>query len=598
MGIKTLFRKSNSRNLKAQAYDSHVAADPPIQGTYPVAGNGPNVLDDLQRSHVRRTSVSSAAPSPFVPRSRDERPQTAPYSGFPWGGRRNSLPTSDNASERTRSGFSMSSTFLSNRRSSIANPKAKRASWFPKNETPLPAPAQIQTASPRAEIETHQPTQRAQSDAVKHLPGKQPTHTMHASPRSASYYPPPTKSTSSHTRSDSQLSRISHVDVLDAQSSLHRAKELHRSKGTVSGLRDFGEHVADRNMVRAGAGNSTIDFDSPEFSYVKKLYSPRRTTAVVRDSEAYQTRVDSALGHILGDSILGDDIQPPGESTSHRSGSGPRPKPVKTYPPRTDSASSHVALRNAKVEMQKLPPKRATSSDSNQRRSRPTSLSSTTSLDDDCKIRYHKPLSPGKRSKVIITDTHDVLNAPVPDRGRSRIALPAVPRIPSNIKLNASLTTPHPQTRTISTSRDSTITSSRPRKHSASSITVPTQNKMGLPQESHTQHAVSSTKAPNIRSKEVQHSLQGVVGQKDSVDTSVVNKILSGRYPRSQSRSSVASRASSYHAPYLSPLHVSPHDIVELPSFPPNWSNPPPVPNLPQSVPQSSFRSASSAKHV
>ncbi|KAG9242061.1 hypothetical protein BJ878DRAFT_426738, partial [Calycina marina] len=70
MGIRTLFRKSNSRNLKAQAYDNQVASDAPIRGTFPVAGNGPNVLSELQKSHMRRTSVSSTAPAPNVPRNR------------------------------------------------------------------------------------------------------------------------------------------------------------------------------------------------------------------------------------------------------------------------------------------------------------------------------------------------------------------------------------------------------------------------------------------------------------------------------------------------------------------------------------------------
>jgi hypothetical protein len=76
-------------------------------------------------------------------------------------------------------------------------------------------------------------------------------------------------------------------------------------------------------------------------------------------------------------------------------------------------------------------------------------------------------------------------------------------------------------------------------------------------------------------------SLEGVVDLKNSVGTDVFHETLPGSYPRStMSRNSVVTPASSFTAPYLSPLHlVTPHDITLLPSFPPtNWPlNPSPT---------------------
>ncbi|KAF4467230.1 hypothetical protein FALBO_5888, partial [Fusarium albosuccineum] len=91
-----LTRKSSSDRdraaLKGQAYKSTVASHPPVQGTYPVAGNGPNVLDQLQQAARKRSQAQLSvidqnidadptAPPPMVPRFRSHspgRPTTAP----------------------------------------------------------------------------------------------------------------------------------------------------------------------------------------------------------------------------------------------------------------------------------------------------------------------------------------------------------------------------------------------------------------------------------------------------------------------------------------------------------------------------------------
>ncbi|KAK4193858.1 hypothetical protein QBC35DRAFT_8014 [Podospora australis] len=104
MGIFSFFsRKTHDKNkaaatpapLRAHGYNNSSSGARPMQGTYPVAGNGPNVVDTLSRS---RTNFSTnfnrsqpalnpssrndeAAPAPGIPRYRDqssERPSTAP----------------------------------------------------------------------------------------------------------------------------------------------------------------------------------------------------------------------------------------------------------------------------------------------------------------------------------------------------------------------------------------------------------------------------------------------------------------------------------------------------------------------------------------
>ncbi|OTB20094.1 hypothetical protein K445DRAFT_313902 [Daldinia sp. EC12] len=81
--LSFLSRKSTgnlNNDLKAQAYDETVAANPPIRGTYPVIGNGPSILEKFQKSHPHLGDghfIDNSAPPPIVPRLLD-RPNTAP----------------------------------------------------------------------------------------------------------------------------------------------------------------------------------------------------------------------------------------------------------------------------------------------------------------------------------------------------------------------------------------------------------------------------------------------------------------------------------------------------------------------------------------
>lgn len=75
-------------------------------------------------------------------------------------------------------------------------------------------------------------------------------------------------------------------------------------------------------------------------------------------------------------------------------------------------------------------------------------------------------------------------------------------------------------------------------------------------------------------------SLDGIVDLTNTVDTDVTTRHLPGTFPRPRStysRNSVISRASASSVPFLSPLHVTPHSIVEPPSFSPDWPLPSPT---------------------
>ena len=110
-------RRPGNPKLKGQSYDAAVAAEAPVQGSYPVAGNGPNVVEEIQRSRARRDkgmdarrqSVHPSIAAPLdIARYREgpaERPRTAPYTGEPGAG----YTATTNNGGRTLSGFTMKS---------------------------------------------------------------------------------------------------------------------------------------------------------------------------------------------------------------------------------------------------------------------------------------------------------------------------------------------------------------------------------------------------------------------------------------------------------------------------------------------------------
>ncbi|OHX01102.1 hypothetical protein CSPAE12_00150 [Colletotrichum incanum] len=201
--------------IKAQAYDATTASLPPLLGTYPVAGNGPtNVFEDLQRSHhkMSETSLSfiagseTAAPAPPVPRFRDasvERPSSAPGSAMP------------DLSPSSRRG----------RDSSRGPPLSFRKPRV--GSVPLTTSGSSPTPKQRSNI----PAALFEGDPFR--------------PPSAPF---------SHSRTFSMQSpgtaARGFIDLLDAQSEIKPSGFQSRVKA--SGVRDYGEDVADRNIGENG----------------------------------------------------------------------------------------------------------------------------------------------------------------------------------------------------------------------------------------------------------------------------------------------------------------------------------------------------------
>jgi hypothetical protein len=260
--------KSNSKkSLKkgSGAYESTVALEPPVKGSFPVAGNG-NVEESLQRAKIRRDSrQSNSRASSFVginPTFRTstttaDRPRTVPHNGFSGG-----QFAADLAPERTRTGFSMReppNTLSDNRRNSL------RSAQSPPPTIPLPS---------------------LPSDVSRYVPTYQPKRSTNATPVSdagnisnrdeppAPFIPP--YAASLHQRNFSQASHSSHVDVLEAYSTM-RPKEVSKHKVKASGLRIYGEDVADRNIADFGDRElAKLDLNSPEFGYMKSVYAGKK----------------------------------------------------------------------------------------------------------------------------------------------------------------------------------------------------------------------------------------------------------------------------------------------------------------------------------
>lgn len=610
--FRSFFGKTstNDNNLKGQSYDNAVALDPPVKGSYPVAGNGPNVLEEIQRTRAKRASIAAStagsiapAPAPSIPRQREEtvpRPRTAPNDGELGGGQQ---PAAKNKNGRTLSGFSMKSppSFLkdfSARRQSFSN--SRRNSIKTTAEPPPPLPASV---VPAPFIPTYQPKTGSSASSVRN-----------------GFALPSAPFTQHHNRNISTAtaaSHKSHIDLLDAHSNINRTREASKHRTKASGFRNYGEDVADRNIADHGEKHdrdSRLDLNSPEFSYLKQVYSPKKRHAT-RGTREPHSRVDSALSHILGSDGSGDDTQPQTQSyprpNSIRSFTGPRTGVV--YPPRTDSAKYYHSNRTI-IRGDDERSIRSNHNGTKDRRERAMSpLSSTTAS------IYEAPRtrdSPGNASQT----------PPIPERGRARAlstnlakTLPPMNPAPAPFPtvritspnhhrefsgttnsrknqrtMSMESITPSSPTKGGSWSRKSSISysafppASTVKRESQTSESVPSSIRSPIqPAQSPIPRDTSKREGMIIKGASEPPDLNGVVDLKDSVDTDVFLKTLPGTYPRSaKSRNSIISRASSFTAPYLSPLHITtPHDINELPSFPPaNWP-------LPQSPSQASFRS-------
>ncbi|KAI5464987.1 hypothetical protein BGZ63DRAFT_461971 [Mariannaea sp. PMI_226] len=203
MGLFSFLSRKQSSNqvsglsLKGQAYESTVASQPPVRGTYPVAGNGTDIAADKLQQAARKRSLaqlpraqndyaqSVSAPSPSVPRF------PSPFAGRPSSAPNNPRPTS------------------------------RRLSWSRSLRGSSPA----STLGPNHEL-----------GLDKSLPPVPPIPAQHRRRRQSSH-------ASEHSNR--------FVDVLDAQGELRPSN--FRSRVEASGARDYGEDVAERNLGENGS---------------------------------------------------------------------------------------------------------------------------------------------------------------------------------------------------------------------------------------------------------------------------------------------------------------------------------------------------------
>ncbi|KAH6969436.1 hypothetical protein HG530_005508 [Fusarium avenaceum] len=200
-------RKSNGNraSIKAQAYNSTVAAVPPIQGTYPVAGNGPNVLDQLQRAARKRSRAQLSTVSRGVDHNRDHDSAAPPPMVSRFRGMSPSRPTTapNQLNSQTSRPLSLSRSIRSSNSAWSVPEKPTRG----RTEKPPPVPS---------------------------IP------TRHRRENSADSF---------------QEKRNSFIDILDAQGEFKPSN--FRSRVAAAGVREFGEDVAERNL-----GENGVNVDS------------------------------------------------------------------------------------------------------------------------------------------------------------------------------------------------------------------------------------------------------------------------------------------------------------------------------------------------
>lgn len=586
-----MFGRSSTSNSKVggQPYEKSIALEPPVKGSYPVAGNGPS-LEHIQRGRARRDSiVESTAPSPNITRTCEDRPRTAPHNGYSGGGYTTSLDAMPDVKDGT---FSLggSPNFL--RRSSVRSFNSRHELFLPEAQLPqLPRPvfSPIELDSPR--IKPAQPRTRTSSQIVDDGAGKPVKKAVSLSRSLAS--PPPEQSlplvpATRHKRSESQASHRSHVDLVDAHSSLHRSIKTSRQRAKAIGLRNFGEDVADRNIK--GAGATHIDLCCSEFSYLKHMYVPTDGDA----KEPHLVRVDSALGHVLGhDGGSRDDTHRPqahnSKPLSLRSFAGSRP--AHTYTQRdsvgsissTRSDSCHVGVGIASFERQRainLSAENQSHFHHNLQAGIPPAR--TLSLISQQTSTY------GNRAIPVDSTISQIHTAPAAEnlnRGRSRTVKAKSTNSrgpPVSFPSHLLHTVPGPKSsssNTVEESNMATVSQSYVPAEGSSLKKPPTSYSAFPTGENHSsdlEHPIASLKISESQGKDMlvegateKPSLEGIVDLKDSVDTDVITTTLPGEYPRSTiSRDSVMARR-----PFLSPLHyTTPHDILDQPSFPhANW---------------------------
>jgi hypothetical protein len=642
-------------NLKGYAYDKAVASEPPVKGSYPVAGNGPNVLEEIQRSRARRDTrrqsrnSSIAPPPPNVPRQREEpieRPRTAPHNGAPGGGHTDTAAPK-NASWRTRSGFSMKSppSFLSsNRRNSIKSTSVPISNPPPPREVQSyrPPKGSVDTNGyngngsvsyngnglttpvvPSTQPEDRQGVSRSPHNHVDLLAAQSvfKPENRYQKPPLPPVPPTPPTAEASNSRSASVVSRR-YVDLLELHSNMNPSREASKYRAKASGVRNYGEDVADRNIAEYGDRDrdQRLDLNAPEFAYLKTVYAPKKR----RPRAASHTRADSALGHVLGhDGVSSDDIIQPPQSHARTSlirstatASSSRPGPI--YPPRWDSTSVVSFATPQGRDNDRFATANGVQ-DGRRRAMSPLSMP-TASINEESgrqsvnSIRAAAtptPPIPARGRRIVREPPPVALPASIPSytppTHTRELQYPVLPPAPlphsSHFSITSVTATGKERQRKMSTSsQNGTISppnGTKSRNGSVSYSVFPSTGRRESQTETNdfAQSQPSSsvhTKQPMIvEGAKEPPSLKGVVDLSNTVDTDVTTKTLPGTYTppippfsalRTQSNTSCplsaisrvsyrSTRSSTFVPPFLSPLHhASPHDIEELTSFPPeNW---------------------------
>jgi hypothetical protein len=223
--IRRLFsRRSTPRDkdqqvLKALPYEHMIALREPVKGTNRVFGNGPNVLQKGKSVRIiprPPPAPVSEAPAPSIPLigggsySNSKRPRTAPHSG---------------SSQLQVRGGRIQVSLPAN----LHQDSSKRGSPEPQ-----------QQPQPKS---SHRKLRRNSSLQLEYSFG------------------------GSDSASQQSKSVTGYVDLLDAAATINPSRSL-KQRARASGVRDYGEDVADRNIAEFGA----VDLNSPQFSYLRAIY--------------------------------------------------------------------------------------------------------------------------------------------------------------------------------------------------------------------------------------------------------------------------------------------------------------------------------------
>ncbi|KAL3426872.1 hypothetical protein PVAG01_00381 [Phlyctema vagabunda] len=316
-GVVSGKARHQGSKLKASPYDSAVALDPPIRGLYPVAGNGPNVLEELQRSKeyydteasTRQSASTAEYPdTPNIPQWRQDgpqRPKTAPQKEEIFFGRQD---------VKGRGGRAMSG-------SSTSTSTFRQVPHGPQHWS---TGAVIHDSTKR--VVSSQPARLSDDDYID-----LPPPNLHAT----------------HSRAESPHSRASYIDVLVAHKTLLGTSEAVHDVIKASGRRSHGEDVADRNIVDHVEADM---HDEPDEHFSQFSYHGKVSFAATHGgSTVRHTRLDSTFENVL---VYDDDTQPQhtpltsrpaSQSQSQTVASISGSRPGNAFPVRVDSISTYQA---------------------------------------------------------------------------------------------------------------------------------------------------------------------------------------------------------------------------------------------------------------